>query len=454
MSSTLKEIIRCDSRMQELNAEIENAVTLKALVLIGFKSGLAIAVLIIEEVLTDRADNMIDQPVCPICGKSLESKGWLSRTMMTIIGYIKWKRKVWRCPKGCKTGQISPFDVELGIRPNQRTGDDVKQLACLLAVFLPFNIAALLFKTLTCIEVSPEAIWRWVQCSGEEAITRLKKELEELKNKLPDAEVIEAKIAQLPLIIGGDGVMAPFRPDGGNPEGKTVRKEVKVGIFVRLGKRITGKGKVVSVVMRRRAVAVLGDIEAFKCRMRLTSLRERIPEARTVVWLSDGGRGFWGVFRDLFSSYAQGILDFYHAAQNLWKGSRSWFDGRTKKARKWFAAARKLLRSGKSKVVLREIKTALKSEELPDSVRKTLKNVVFYLETHIDHISYGRYKDLGLPIGSGMVESACKWLIQQRFKCVGMRWSEDGFNNLLHLRLAWVNGSYDELFEPICSPNS
>ena len=46
-----------------------------------------------------------------------------------------------------------------------------------------------------------------------------------------------------------------------------------------------------------------------------------------------------------------------------------------------------------------------------------------------------------------MVESACKWLIQQRFKGVGMRWSEDGFNHLLHLRLAWVNGSFETLFQ-------
>jgi hypothetical protein len=45
-----------------------------------------------------------------------------------------------------------------------------------------------------------------------------------------------------------------------------------------------------------------------------------------------------------------------------------------------------------------------------------------------------------------MVESACKWLIQQRFKGTGMRWSEDGFNHLLHLRLAWVNHRFDALF--------
>lgn len=53
---------------------------------------------------------------------------------------------------------------------------------------------------------------------------------------------------------------------------------------------------------------------------------------------------------------------------------------------------------------------------------------------------------MGLPIGSGMVESTCKWLIQQRFKGVGMRWSETGFNHLLHLRLAWANHRFDALF--------
>ena len=69
-----------------------------------------------------------------------------------------------------------------------------------------------------------------------------------------------------------------------------------------------------------------------------------------------------------------------------------------------------------------------------------------YLDKHRDHIQYDKLKEMGLPIGSGLVESTCKWLIQQRFKGVGMRWSEDGFNHLLHLRLAWVNGRFDPFF--------
>ncbi len=454
MSSVLKEIAGYNPGLQEFNAELENAVTLKSLVLICFKTGMSVAVLIIEEVLRERAYNMAGRPVCPVCGTPLESKGWLPRTLMTVIGFITWKRKVWRCPKGCKTGQIAPFDSELGLKPNQRTGNEVKQIACVPAVFLPFNTAALLLKILLGTEVSPTSIWNWVQCAGGEAMTRLEKELADLKNRLPAAEGIEAEIAILPLLIGGDGVMVPFRPDGGSPEGKSVWKEVKVGIFARLGSRITRKGKEISFLARKRVTAVLGDIEAFKSRMRLASLKEGLLEAGVVVWLSDGGSGFRGVFHDLFAGRAQGIPDFCHAAQNLWKGARSWFDGRTVKAREWFDCARRRLRLGRAKGVVNEISGELKSDNLPDSVRNSLQNLVNYLEKHEDHTDYDRYKELGLPIGSGMVESACKWLIQQRFKGVGMRWSEDGFNNLLHLRLAWVNETYDELFEPICSPNS
>jgi hypothetical protein len=80
--------------------------------------------------------------------------------------------------------------------------------------------------------------------------------------------------------------------------------------------------------------------------------------------------------------------------------------------------------------------------------------VSVHLERHRAHIDYAVYKELGLPLGSGMVESACKWLIQQRFKGVGMRWSEDGFKHLLHLRFAWVNGRFEAVFSLTLSPNS
>ena len=143
----------------------------------------------------------------------------------------------------------------------------------------------------------------------------------------------------------------------------------------------------------------------------------------------------------------------YHAAQQRWKRAAAWLDGRTTPARRWFGWARHRLRPGNPAGVLADLADALEVEGLPATARDTVRTGSASLERHHDHIDYAAYKARGLPRGSGMVESACKWLIQQRFKGVGMRWSADGFNHLLPLRLAWVNGRFEALFGLALSPN-
>ena len=137
----------------------------------------------------------------------------------------------------------------------------------------------------------------------------------------------------------------------------------------------------------------------------------------------------------------------YHAGQQLWKGAAAWLDGRTTQARRWWGWARHRRRHGQPDGVLADRADALDVEGLPDTARETVRTVYASLDRHRDHIDYEVDKELGLPMGSGRVESACTWLIQQRFKGVGMRWSEDGFTHLLPLRLAWVNGTFETLFQ-------
>jgi hypothetical protein len=157
-------------------------------------------------------------------------------------------------------------------------------------------------------------------------------------------------------------------------------------------------------------VAVLGDIEALAPRLWLEALRQGVLTAKTVAWISDGGRGFWRLFRERFEGQAVGILDFYHATQNLWKAASAWLDGRTCRARDWFRNARHQLRHGQEHAVLEELKITLALNELPDGARHTLQNVYDYLAKHNDHINYEKFKALGLPLGSGMVSrSAVRW---------------------------------------------
>lgn len=358
-----------------------------------------------------------------------------------------------RCSNKCVIGQVAPFDTELGLASNQKSDTGLQQVACLVAIFVPFETAAMLLKQLTGTGVSGQAIWEWVQSVGQRMMKSLEVELEALAiGKLPETETISAELAVQTLLMGADGVMVPFRPQTKTAEGKTKWREVKVAIFARLGKVRTRTGKLIPRLHRHRVVAVLGNIDDLSERMWLESLKQGIKETPQVVWLSDGARGLWRLFDERFQPYATGVLDFYHAAQNVWSGVKVWLDGRTISCQDWFTNARHRLRHGQSDDVLADIKAASALPGLSESAQQSLTKLYNYLDKHRNHIQYDKLKEMGFPIGSGLVESTCKWLIQQRFKGVGMRWSEDGFNHLLHLRVAWVNGRFDSFF-PASTPS-
>jgi len=441
--SCLRDSIRqIEPSMQGLVEAMEKASTLTELILSTWHLVRLLAVRLVEEVLTERSQLPTQWSDCPKCGKRLHSKGFVSRQVNSLIGVIHWKRRVGRCPCGCEIGQVAPLDDALGLLPHQQTSIELQRLGCLLSIFVPFETVSVLLNSLTAVQVSCVSVWHWVQEAGQQAMDRLKSQLEDLASgKPPEQEIVEEAIGELPLLMGADGVKVPFRPEKGR--GSTIWREVKVAVLARLGRR---KKSNAPQLYQRRLVAVLGDVDALRPRLWLEAIRQGVLRASQVVWLSDGGVGFWGIYRDCFASFVTGILDFYHASQNLWKGSQAWLDGRSKQARQWFVISRHRLRHGAANMVLNDIAAALKLDGLPEPAQKALRNLYEYLDTHKHHIQYDKYKELGLPIGSGMVESACKWLIQQRFKGVGMRWSETGFNHLLHLRLAWVNGRFDELF--------
>lgn len=447
MSCLSHTIAQSDPSWQEMIDKIKQAPSLAWMILAALQLGRAIGVKVVEEILNERGQAPDGGGVCAACGQKLASKGLKGREMLTLLGLVKWRRRVRVCPGECESKPVVASDVSLGLAPYQRTSVEVQWLACALAVFVPFTIAAELFQLLTGVKVERKSIWNWVQVRGQQAMTQLASQLDALaEGQLPDEEALAAATKVLPLLLGADGVMVPFRPKTGSAQGKTVWREVKVAILARLAHRLSRTGQQVAHLTQRRLVAVLGDIDALSARFWLEAVRQGVLSSPQVVWLSDGGRGFWRLFDARFAPYAIGILDFYHAAQNLWKGSKVWLDGRTQRARDWFTAARRWLRHGQAATVLTDIQAALAQEGLPPSAFQTLTTLYHYLDKHRDHIDYAKFTALGLPIGSGLVESACKWLIQQRFKGVGMRWSEDGFNHLLHLRLAWVNGRFDDLF--------
>ena len=402
----LSDIIRDhEPSLQPLLCAVEEAPTLTAVLVAVWPLARALAIHVVEYVLAERARRPTAWPPCPVCGVYLESKGFLKRQITSLFGPLQWRRRVGRCPRGCHIPSVAPLDAALGVLPHQRTSGELQALGCALAVFVPFATAATLLGWYSGRVVSPQAVWGWVQAAGQRAMATLQAHLDALATgALPPEESLAAAHAVMPLLIGADGVMVPLRPEERTPKGKTTWREVKVGVLARLGQHRTRAGQVVTRLHRRRLVAVLGDIEALKPRLWLEAVRQGITSAPRVVWLSDGARGLWRVFEECFTAYATGILDFYHAAQHLWKGAAAWLDGRTTPARRWFEALRDRLRHGPPDGVLADLAAALAVEGLPATARATLTKVYAYLDRHRDHLDYETYKALGLPLGSGMVE--------------------------------------------------
>jgi hypothetical protein len=434
--------------LESIADEVEEAPDLARVVGAAWRLAFALGALIVAAELTRRSQVPVEWPCCPRCGARLQSKGWVPREILTALGMVRWTRRVGRCPNGCAVAQWAPVDHALGLEPGQRTSWELQRLGCVLAVFLPFGVTGHLLKVLLGIEVTAGAVWAWVQKAGGRAKVRLDQELTSLAlGEEPAQETLPVEAARLPLILGGDGVMLPFRRHPKTPKGKTRWREVKVGVVARLGKRITRKGKNVSRLVQRRLVAVCGKPADLKIRLQLEGLRQGMRSAPQVAWISDGGRWLWRIYRAAFAQ-AVGILDFYHVVENVWKRIEPCFGSKARQARSYLKVARSRLRRGDSDEVLTDLMRAAAVEGLPKKAVREIQRLHRYLGQHRDHMDYARYKQLGLPLGSGMVESACKWLIQQRFKGVGMRWSDEGFTTLLHLRLAWVNSRFDDLFIP------
>ena len=252
MLSQIEKLSQGDNVLWKRIASIRNADTLTDMINCGFRLGMALAAIIVEEILNERGRAPEEAPFCPICGQRLRSKGLAPRLMTTFIGAIRWERRVYRCRKGCRIGVAAPLDWRLGVRPYQRSCDKLKKTACMLAVFAPFELASWFVRKLININVSGSSIWNWAQYAGEKAKVRLEKDLIKQKNGSLKKDKIDARTASLPMAVGADGVKAPFRPNKGTPYGKVVWREVKVGVVARIGSRLTRDGKRVSVLVRRK----------------------------------------------------------------------------------------------------------------------------------------------------------------------------------------------------------
>ena len=192
----------------------------------------------------------------------------------------------------------------------------------------------------------------------------------------------------------------------------------------------------------------LCDAETFTRLAMVETHRRGTSLADVVVTVNDGAEWCQG-FCDVVRPDAVRILDFAHAAGYVSAAAQAVYGPGTTACSEWVARQLHELRHGDPDGVvasLRQLGLAATGEAA--AVVATSLN---YLEKRREQINYAEYELLGLPVGSGCVESACKLLVEVRLKGSGMHWARAHVNPMLALRTIACNDRWAEAWPQIVS---
>lgn len=163
-----------------------------------------------------------------------------------------------------------------------------------------------------------------------------------------------------------------------------------------------------------------------------------VPEK--TIFLTDGGKWLRSV-HDNFFPFATMILDIYHALEHLKEimlllGYKEKTDGWSECFRRW----KRLFKEGRVASVVKEAEKKSAGGKHAAEVDRKLQ----YFRDNYDRMRYDEYTLNGWFIGSGVVESGCKCVVQQRLDLSGMHWSLHGAEALLPIRALYKSGRLDE----------
>jgi hypothetical protein len=141
------------------------------------------------------------------------------------------------------------------------------------------------------------------------------------------------------------------------------------------------------------------------------------------------------------------VMDYYHASERLWVMAEALF-GVGQKSWAWARKMQKLLlKPGGVGRVLHSA-AALRGRVQPRGQRLAdFRRAYKYLQARRQHLRYAAYQRLGLPLGSGVTEAACKTVYAQRLKLSGMRWQKAGARTILTLRVILLSGVWEQVYE-------
>jgi hypothetical protein len=379
---------------------------------------------------------------CPTCGRRLKARPLAPRTVETLVGAVHVERPYFYGTAGC--GGFCPMDGALGLRSG-RLQLDVQQAMADLATEVPFETAADMFGRLTGMGVSSERMHALTHQAAEDLtmldVAPSREQIDRLVT-----QVAEGRFRRPVLVLGVDGAYAPSRPDSarGRRPGQA-RCRARRACWRHEWREV--KGFRFYLVDGERIVHVLSWHKVQNEHDLGEALRQvkdagLIPEETVrLCVVCDGAEWIWKHIEALFPNACQ-VLDYYHCSEYLHKVAKAQYVDPVR-AQEWVEATLTRLYLGKVGQVLGGLR---RMQPTSDEALKAIDNCWIHLEAHRGRTTYRTFRRGGYPLGSGGMESANKFICHVRLKRPGAWWYEANSNQMLALRCAKYNGTFDQVF--------
>ena len=380
-----------------------------------------------------------------------------SRPYLSIFGAVA----IERIGYGDDRPEAAPLDARLHLPRRQYS----YLLPQWLGVFVVDDAHAEAIKKLETIlglEVSVKA--------SEDLNREQGSDVEPFQNHLPTPEatqegpilVVTADCKGVPLVrkaLPPDETPDPPLPGLANPrrgkgEKANKKKMAAVGAVYTIEPFVRKADEVIDEVMREKAAKrrpkpthkrVRAELLVGKVALFLWLADEvvrRNPTAtKPLIFLSDGERALHDRQSEYLPENVICILDLFHVMERLWKAAWCFFDEKTEKraAHQWVEKELRMLLEGKVGSVVGGLRQMRTKRDLKGARRKTIGEVAGDFERNRARMKYDEYLAAGYPIGSGVVEGACRHLVKDRLERAGMRWHPDGAQAILNVRATYLN---------------
>ena len=226
-------------------------------------------------------------------------------------------------------------------------------------------------------------------------------------------------------------VMAPDASQKDKRKGKTLSwREAKISLAHAKGSRTPVYGG-----------GIEGGVEAAGQQLFACAVRAGFGADSRVHAVGDGAPWILGQIEHLFGEQGSYLIDFYHVCEYLSAAAKTIAPDATA-GKAWMEAQKDALKTGRFEAVLNALAPHREAPGVGDD-QAPVRVCHRYLGARKDQLNYREALAEGLPIGSGEIESAHRYVAQKRLKLPGAWWLVEHAEHMLALRINRLNGDWD-----------